>query len=142
MVSDNTLNAPQEINGGGNYRTYDATAEEDIHAVVLALQIFGVERYDQGPTNAEDCSLSDAGRGCLQLNGGIIQKTRGAVGQTNGHGYIKRYYLQRVRGERSAAVLPDHRQVRPEPGVRAGSAELQRHDLVRGAPEQLTTAPA
>ena len=65
--------------------------EEDIHAVVLALQIFGVERYDEGPTDAEDCSLSDAGRGCLALNGGIIQKTRGAVGQTNGHGYIKRY---------------------------------------------------
>ena len=91
MVSDNTLNTPQQINAAGNYRTYDATSEEDIHAVVLALQIFGVERYDEGPTDAEDCSLSDAGRGCLALNGGIIQKTRGAVGQTNGHGYIKRY---------------------------------------------------
>ncbi len=91
MVSDNALNTPQQLNGAGNYRTYDATSEEDIHAVVLALQIFGVERYDQGPTDAEDCSTSDAGRGCLALNGGIIQKTRGAVGLTSGRGYIKRY---------------------------------------------------
>ena len=65
--------------------------EEDIHAVVLALDIFGAEHYDQGPTDAEACNGTNNGRGCLNLNGGIIQKQRGAVGLTDGHGYIKRY---------------------------------------------------
>jgi hypothetical protein len=91
VVADNTLNTPQQINGGGNWRTYDQTDEEDIHAVVLALEVFGAERYWQGPTDAEPCNGTNAGRGCLNLNGGIIQRMRGAVGQTNGHGYIKRY---------------------------------------------------
>jgi hypothetical protein len=89
MVADNTLNSPQQVLG--TYRTYDWTAEEDIHAVVLALDIFGAERYDQGPTDAEDCNGVNNGRGCLNLNGGIIQKTRGAVGLTSGRGYTKRY---------------------------------------------------
>ncbi len=91
VVADNAINTPQNINGGATYRTYDATQEEDIHAVVLALDIFGAERYDTGPSDAEDCNGTDAGRGCLSLYGGIIQKTRGAVGLTSGRGYIKRY---------------------------------------------------
>ncbi len=91
LVGDNTINAPQEINGAAPYRTYDDTQEEDIHAVVLALDIFGAENYASGSTDAEPCNGTDTGRGCLNLNGGIIQKSRGAVGQTNGHGYIKRY---------------------------------------------------
>jgi hypothetical protein len=91
MVSDNTLNTSQTVTGPGGWRTYDATPEEDIHAVVLALQIFGAERYNTGPDDYEDCSVSNAGRGCLQLNGGIIQRQRGAVGLTGGEGYIKRY---------------------------------------------------
>ncbi|HEY7637347.1 MAG TPA: hypothetical protein VH763_17475 [Gemmatimonadales bacterium] len=91
VVADNTLNSPQRINGANPYRTYDETTEEDIHAVVLALDIFGAERYDQGATDAEDCNGTNNGRGCLALNGGIIQNTRGAVGLTDGHGYTKRY---------------------------------------------------
>ncbi|MEO7986471.1 MAG: hypothetical protein ABI766_08045 [Gemmatimonadales bacterium] len=91
LVEDNTINSPQQINGTGLYLTYDDTNEEDIHAVLLALDIFGAERYDQGSTNAEPCNGTSAGRGCLSLNGGIIQKQRGAVGLTDGHGYIKRY---------------------------------------------------
>ena len=91
LVTDNTINAPQEINGAAPYRTYDDTQEEDIHSVLLALDIFGAEHYDQGSTDAEPCNGTNAGRGCLNLNGGIIQNKRGAVGQTNGHGYIKRY---------------------------------------------------
>jgi len=91
IVSDNTINTPRTVPNKNGQRTYDLTAEEDIHAVVLALEIFGAERYDQGPDDGEDCSISDAGRGCLALKGGIIQKTRGAVGLTGGEGYIKRY---------------------------------------------------
>ncbi|HWB39661.1 MAG TPA: hypothetical protein VG500_00295 [Gemmatimonadales bacterium] len=91
VVSDNTLNTSQTVTGPGGWRTYDATSEEDIHAVVLALDVFGAERYDSGPDDFEDCSISNSGRGCLALNGGIIQRTRGAVGLTSGEGYIKRY---------------------------------------------------
>lgn len=89
IVADNTLNAPQEVDG--DFRTYDGTSEEDIHAVVLALSIFGAERYDQGPTAGEACGGTNSGRGCLNLTGGIIQRTRGAVGLTSGRGYVKRY---------------------------------------------------
>jgi hypothetical protein len=91
IVSDNTINSAQTVSGKSGIRTYDQTSEEDIHAVVLALEIFGAERYDQGQDDGEDCGSSDAGRGCLSLKGGIIQKTRGAVGLTSGEGYIKRY---------------------------------------------------
>jgi hypothetical protein len=91
MVSDNTLNTSQAVTGVAGWRTYDWTSEEDIHAVVLALDIFGAGRYNSGPNDFEDCSVSNAGRGCLALNGGIIQQTRGAVGLTGGEGYIKRY---------------------------------------------------
>jgi hypothetical protein len=91
IVADNMINTPQTVPTRAGQRTYDLTSEEDIHAVVLALEIFGAERYDEGPDDGEDCSISDSGRGCLSLKGGIIQKTRGAVGLTSGEGYIKRY---------------------------------------------------
>jgi hypothetical protein len=89
LVANNTINAPQSFSG--SWRTYDDTPEEDIHAVVLALDIFGAEDYSSGSSDAQPCNGDDAGRGCLNLNGGIIQKSRGAVGLTSGQGYIKRY---------------------------------------------------
>ena len=58
---------------------------------MLALDIFTVQNYDEGSTDAEPCGTSTNGRGCLFLTGGIIQKQRGAVGLTSGEGYIKRY---------------------------------------------------
>ncbi len=91
MVADNTINTPQRISGAGQYRTYDDTREEDVQAVVLALDIFGAERYNQGPNAAQLCDNINAGRGCLNLSGGIIQRSRGAVGLVGGEGYIKRY---------------------------------------------------
>ena len=91
VVAENILNEPQELGGALPYRTYDDTPEEDIHSVVLALDIFGAENYDQGPTDAEDRNGTNNGRGCLKLSGGLIQNTRGGVGLTDGHGYTKRY---------------------------------------------------
>ena len=35
--------------------------------------------------------LSCRGRGCLRLSGGLIQRSRGAVGLADGTGYMKRY---------------------------------------------------
>ena len=91
LVANNTINAPQQIGGVNPYRTYDETTQEDIHAVLLALNIFGAESYDTGPASGEACGAVNNGRGCLNLNGGVIQNTRGAVGLVDGHGYVKRY---------------------------------------------------
>jgi hypothetical protein len=95
LVADNTLNAPQRPQAGAAaYFTYDDTKDESIHAVVLALNTFGVENYTSGATMAEPCENKLWGRGCLYLTGGVIQRTRGAVGSVGspgGPGYLKRY---------------------------------------------------
>ncbi|MEK9501561.1 hypothetical protein [Gaopeijia maritima] len=91
IVADNTINAPQRPASGWGYRTYDDTRDEFIHGVVLALNIFTVENYSSGSGSAEDCESTNWGRGCLYLTGGIIQRTRGAVGTSGGTGNLKRY---------------------------------------------------
>jgi len=90
-MADNALNTPQNWGSGGAYRTYAATPDEFLQAVILTLNSFSVEDYDTGPTSQEPCSTTPTGRGCLYLTGGIIQGTRGAVGTTGGTGYVKRY---------------------------------------------------
>lgn len=98
VMADNVLNSPQQPKGpsGGsgsnnNYKTYKATKDEFVQGIVLALNQFTAENYSAGPTNAEGCDASQDGRGCLYLTGGIIQYSRGPVGLTDGHGYVKRY---------------------------------------------------
>jgi hypothetical protein len=94
VVADNELNSPQSPTSGSNYKTYDDTKDEFIQGIVLALNDFTVENYASGSTKAEKCENELTGRGCLYLTGGIIQKTRGAVGTISspgGTGYIKRY---------------------------------------------------
>ena len=91
MVSDNTLNSPQQIAGAGAWLTYDETTQEDIHATLLTLDIFSAENFADPPNNAQLCGATQSGRGCLNLSGGVIQNNRGAVGLTDGTGYIKRY---------------------------------------------------
>ena len=59
------------------------------------------QNYNAGPTDANGCQGSDVGRGCLFLTGGLIQEARGAVGQSNGTGFIKRYSY-----DRCAAIKP------------------------------------
>jgi hypothetical protein len=91
VVADNLLNDPIPWLSGKPATHWDESWDEFITGFVLALDIFTVENYDQGTTSAEHCATSTNGRGCLFLTGGIIQKTRGAVGLTSGEGYIKRY---------------------------------------------------
>jgi len=96
VVADNMLNSPQNAVGGANYFTYDDTKDEFIQGIVLALNNFTVENYAGGDDKAEKCGNELWGRGCLFLTGGIIQKSRGAVGTINsygpgGTGYVKRY---------------------------------------------------
>jgi len=93
-VADNTINAPVRPTNANNWFTYDESRDEFIHAVVLTLNIFTVENYASGATTAEACESKTFGRGCLFLTGGIIQKTRGAVGtigSPGGTGNLKRY---------------------------------------------------
>lgn len=93
VVANNTINAPQKYKSSSSYysREPDKDYDEIIQAVILALDVFTVEDYDEGSTSTEKCEGKSTGRGCLRLTGGIIQNTRGAVGLTDGHGYVKRY---------------------------------------------------
>jgi hypothetical protein len=94
VVADNTINTPtrpKASGSGNNYISFDDTPEETIHATILALNQFRVQNHASGPTNVEKCGTTQRGRGCLFLTGGVIQRTRGAVGTTNGTGYLKRY---------------------------------------------------
>lgn len=95
IVADNSINAPVNLDPFGNdYRTYDATSDEVINAVLLTLGSFSVEDYNSGSTSYEPCEGDWVGRGCLYVTGGIIQYRRGAVGQSAAHGatgYLKRY---------------------------------------------------
>lgn len=91
VMSNNTINAPWRPATGNNYRTYDDTKDEFVHAILLALNQFRVDAHDTGPTNEEDCESTNWGRGCLYLTGGVIQRTRGAVGTGGGTGNLKRY---------------------------------------------------
>lgn len=91
VIADNTINAPVIPASGYGYYSYDETDGEFIHGVVLALDIFTVENYSSGSSSAQPCEGTPAGRGCIYLTGGIIQRQRGAVGLTSGRGYVKRY---------------------------------------------------
>jgi hypothetical protein len=95
QVADNAINTPQTV-ASGTYRAMDDTKDFYLQSVMMALNTsFGVEHYDQGTTNFSDCDDTDNGRGCLYLAGGVIQVERGAVGQSDGHGYTKRYSYDR-----------------------------------------------
>jgi hypothetical protein len=91
VVLDNALNTPQRNTTSDAYRSYDSTPDEFIQGVILTLNTFNVENHSGGPNGAERCGTTSNGRGCLFLTGGIIQRTRGAVGTTGGTGYVKRY---------------------------------------------------
>jgi hypothetical protein len=97
IVAENHVNSPSNMSGSywsSDYRSFDSTADEIIHGVLLTLRSFSVENYGGGSLNGDDCEGADAGRGCLYITGGIIQSRRGAVGQRSGSGvtgYLKRY---------------------------------------------------
>lgn len=94
VLSNNAILGPPDIDptGGELYRNMDDTKDVYLHAVVMAVdRSFTAQGYNLGPTNANDCEGTNNGRGCLYLTGGIIQESRGAVGQTSGQGYVKRY---------------------------------------------------
>ena len=110
IVANNTINSPVDLNGvGSDYRTYDATSDEAINAVLLTLGSFGVQDYDSGSTSYEQCEGDRVGRGCLYVTGGIIQERRGAVGQQASHGatgYLKRYAYDQCAASQPPPYFP------------------------------------
>jgi hypothetical protein len=93
VVADNAINTPVSNNG---WRVYDDAPHLDLHAIIMTLSTsFRVQNYDQGPTNALMCGTVPRGRGCLNLVGGLIMDSRGAVGTSGGTGFIKRYSYDR-----------------------------------------------
>jgi hypothetical protein len=106
VMSNNLLNAPAQAPGSSTYYTYDESASEFFHGVVLALNIFTAEEYTSGSTSAQYCEGSRAGRGCIYLTGGIVQETRGAVGLTDGHGYVKRYSYDKCAATEPPPYFP------------------------------------
>ena len=99
VVADNLINAPMAPISSGTYRTWaNRGSDETIHGVMLALSNFTAENYANDPNDLEDCAGANDARGCLYLTGGIIQYQRGPVGQTDGHGYIKRYQYDACAG--------------------------------------------
>ena len=109
-VADNPINSPWRIYRPGvsnnPYRTFDDSTGEFIHGVVLTLNQFTVVNYNAGSSSAQPCQTSQAGRGCLYLTGGIIQRQRGAVGLTSGRGYIKRYSYDQCAAEQPPPYFP------------------------------------
>ncbi len=92
IVANNMMNAPvQRPNTTWATMRPVGNSDEWIHAVLLTLNVFTVQNYNLPPSDVEDCGTTNWGRGCLQLTGGIIQRTRGAVGTTGGTGNLKRY---------------------------------------------------
>jgi hypothetical protein len=106
VMSNNSLNAATRPRSGYSYRTYDESTGEFFHGVVLALDIFTAEEYTYGSTSAQYCEGTRSGRGCIYLTGGIIQNKRGAVGLTDGHGYVKRYSYDKCAATQPPPYFP------------------------------------
>ncbi|NNM32563.1 MAG: hypothetical protein HKO53_05835 [Gemmatimonadetes bacterium] len=107
VVADNALNtAVPTTSDTGGLRSFDETPDEFFEGIVLALDIFTVEDYDDGPSSTEACDATSWGRGCLRLTGGIIQRTRGAVGTGGGTGYLKRYSYDQCGAEAPPPYFP------------------------------------
>lgn len=92
IMANNMINAPvQKPNTFWQTMRPVGNGDEWVHAVLLTLNIFTVQNYNTGASDFEDCGTTNWGRGCLQLTGGLIQRTRGAVGTSGGTGNLKRY---------------------------------------------------
>ncbi len=92
VVADNLVNDPAPgVSTVPSTRSWDETPDLFFDGFLLALGSFKAENFNKGSRNAELCGVASSGRGCLFVNGGVIQTQRGAVGLTSGEGYVKRY---------------------------------------------------
>ena len=134
IVADNLMNAPVRPRTNWNHRTYDDTKDEFFHGVILALDIFTVQNYNAGSRNDESCEAKTWGRGCLYITGGIIQKTRGAVGTGAGTGYVEALQLRFMYGDRAPTLLPHHRALRQRPVLSDRSGRVFGEELLEDRP--------
>lgn len=107
VIADNALNSMANY---GGWRMTDDSPDFNIHAVMMALnQSFTVENYNLAPFSAAACDGVPAGRGCINLNGGVIQRARGPVGTSGGQGmtgFTKRYSYDRCAVNRPPPYFP------------------------------------
>lgn len=110
VVADNGINTPQNVNFGNGatiYASLDDSQDMYIQAVTMALgSSFRVQNYGSGPTSALTCNGNPVGRGCLYVTGGIIQVTRGPVGNSAGYGFSKRYSYDACAGNYPPPYFP------------------------------------
>jgi hypothetical protein len=112
-VADNALNTPQQP-GSGSYLVMRPTTGLYLDAVMMALNTsFRVQNYDQAPGTSQisiTCQGNTSSHGCLYMNGGVIQVSRGAVGTTGGSngttGYVKAYSYDRCAATNPPPYFP------------------------------------
>ena len=87
-----------------------ATVGITLHGVVMTLDaMFRVEGRRGGSMSANPlalCGAALAGRGCLNLTGGILMDTRGAVAYNSATGFTKRYAYDRCAASRPPPYFP------------------------------------
>ena len=109
-MAENPINAPWRPSTDWAYYTFDDTKDEHVHGVLLALDLFTVQDYADGSGLDEWCENEPHGRGCLYVTGGIVQKSRGAIGTTwgdaGGAGYVARYAYDPCAGEAPPPYFP------------------------------------
>lgn len=109
LVANNALNTPQP-QGLTSARRMGDNANFNLNAVMMALGTsFGVEEFDLGREHVNGCEGTRVERGCLYLSGGIIQSSRGAVGQSRpagATGFSKRYSYDRCAMLRPPPYFP------------------------------------
>jgi type II secretory pathway pseudopilin PulG len=105
VIAHNTINAPVYFDS--NWRHYEAgDRDERLDGVVLALDEFRAQGHNLDPNGSQPCDGSLWARGCLRLTGGVIQRTRGAVGTTGYTGYLKRYDYDRCAASDPPPYFP------------------------------------
>ena len=98
VVADNALLTPvdHDLNNGTVERAMKPNPGLFIHGISMAINTsFRVENHDAGPTTAVPCLGQARGRGCLNVDGGILQLERGPVGLVGAQGFTKRYAYDR-----------------------------------------------
>jgi hypothetical protein len=94
---DNGVNTPQQDKAGKTFVMRPGLSDLYIDGSVMALNSFGAEGvFTDAIAANQNCGGQYSGRGCLWVEGSLIQHTRFAVGgYTNEeYGYIKEYQYQ------------------------------------------------
>jgi hypothetical protein len=109
VVADNALLTPVDHDDKGTTveRPMKPNPGLFVHGISMAINTsFRVENYDAGPTTAVPCLGQPRGRGCLNVDGGILQLERGPVGLVGAQGFTKRYAYDRCGAKEPPPYFP------------------------------------